>query len=77
MLYDPAPLNDLGDPGHDMSAYMNYSGGGLSYDYRRSRRMEHDEPAEPAEPAELAEPPARAMACATAVGSRSAMAPRA
>ena len=49
MLYDPAPLNDLGDPGHDMSAYMNYSGGGLSYDYRRSRRMEHDEPAEPAE----------------------------
>ena len=52
MLYDPAPLNDLGDPGHDMSAYMNYSGGGLSYDYRRSRRMELDEPAEAAEPAE-------------------------
>ena len=43
MLYDPAPLNDLGDPGHDMSAYMNYSGGGLSYSYRRSLRMAHDE----------------------------------
>ena len=55
MLYDPAPLNDLGDPGHDMSAYMNYSGGGLSYGYRRSRRMEHDEPGEAAEPGEASE----------------------
>jgi hypothetical protein len=40
MLYDPAPLNDMGDPGWDMSAYANYSGGALSYTYRRrTRRM--------------------------------------
>ena len=39
MLYDPAPLNDLGDPGWDMSAYMNYSSGVQSYTYTR-RRMD-------------------------------------
>ena len=39
MLYDPAPLNDLGDPGWDMSAYANYSGGSQNYEYGR-RRME-------------------------------------
>ena len=37
MLYDPAPLNDLGDPGHDMSEYMNYSGGAQSFTYDRRR----------------------------------------
>ena len=35
MLYDPAPLNDPGDAGWDMSAYANYSGGVQSYNYRR------------------------------------------
>ena len=35
MLYDPAPLNDPGDPGHDMSAYANYSSGAQSFTYRR------------------------------------------
>ena len=40
MLYDPAPLNDLGDPGWDMSAYANYSGGAQSFTYRsRTRRV--------------------------------------
>ena len=27
MLYDPAPYNDMGDPGHDMSKYMDYNNG--------------------------------------------------
>ncbi|EOD39164.1 hypothetical protein EMIHUDRAFT_223628, partial [Emiliania huxleyi CCMP1516] len=36
MLYDPAPLNDPADPGHDMSRWANYSGGGQSYTYRRA-----------------------------------------
>ena len=35
MLYDPAPLNDLGDPGWDMSAYEAYSSGGQTFTYRR------------------------------------------
>ena len=40
MLYDPAPLNDMGDPGWDMSAYANYSGGAQSFTYRsRTRRV--------------------------------------
>ena len=39
MLYDPAPLNDPGDPGWDMSPYANYSGGAQSYTYRRRRAL--------------------------------------
>ena len=39
MLYDPAPLNDAGDTGHDMSAFMNYSNGAQSYNYRRRRKL--------------------------------------
>ena len=47
MLYDPAPLNDLGDKGWDMSKYSNYSSGVQSYTYadggggrrRRLRRV--------------------------------------
>ena len=35
MLYDPAPLNDRGDPGWDMSAYAAYTGGGQTFSYRR------------------------------------------
>ena len=35
MLYDPAPYNDPGDPGWDMSAYAAYSGGGQTFSYRR------------------------------------------
>lgn len=35
MLYDPAPLNDPGDPGHDMSPWVNYSAGLQSFNYRR------------------------------------------
>ena len=37
MLYDPAPLNDPGDPGWDMGPYMNYSEGVQNYVYRRRR----------------------------------------
>ena len=39
MLYDPAPLNDPGDPGHDMSQYEDLLEqlGGL-FTYRRERR---------------------------------------
>ena len=39
MLYDPAPLNDLGDPGWDMSAYVDTleDHGGL-FTYRRRAR---------------------------------------
>ena len=36
MLYDPAPLNDLGDPGHDMGPYMNFSSGQQTFTYRRT-----------------------------------------
>ena len=39
MLYDPAPQNDLSDPGHDMSAYAEYSGGVKSFTYRQRRRQ--------------------------------------
>ena len=39
MLYDPAPLNDPGDAGWDMSPYLNYSGGAQSYTYRRRRAL--------------------------------------
>ena len=35
MLYDPAPLNDPGDPGWDMGPHMNYSAGVQNYAYRR------------------------------------------
>jgi hypothetical protein len=40
MLYDPAPLNDPGDPGWDMSPYANYSSGAQSYTYRRRRALD-------------------------------------
>lgn len=43
MLYDPAPYNDLTDPGHDMSAYMAYSGGGGSFSYRQLQEEPADE----------------------------------
>ena len=39
MLYDPAPYNDLGDPGHDMSAYMEYNNGQQSFTFRRRRSL--------------------------------------
>ena len=35
MLYDPAPLNDPGDRGYDMSNYSKYSGGVESFTFRR------------------------------------------
>ena len=35
MLYDPAPYNDPGDPGWDMSAYMAYNNGAQTFTYRR------------------------------------------
>lgn len=35
MLYDPAPLNDPSDPGHDMQEFANYSSGVQSFSYRR------------------------------------------
>ena len=35
MLYDPAPYNDPGDPGHDMSKYMAYNNGQQSFTFRR------------------------------------------
>merc|ERR1719272_2202401 len=56
MLYDPAPLNDMGDPGWDMSAYANYSGGAQSYTYRRRTSMERAEPGVRAEPRVQTEP---------------------
>ena len=37
MLYDPAPLNDPGDPGHDMSAYVERCGDSEVFTYRRHR----------------------------------------
>ena len=40
MLYDPAPLNDLGWHTHDMSDYMNYSNGVQSFGYRRRASAE-------------------------------------
>ncbi|KOO24193.1 fibrocystin-l [Chrysochromulina tobinii] len=35
MLYDPAPYNDPGDPGWDMSAYAAYNNGAQTFTYRR------------------------------------------
>ena len=35
MLYDPAPYNDLGDPGWDMSRFMAYNNGAQTFTYRR------------------------------------------
>jgi hypothetical protein len=43
MLYDPAPLNDPGDPGHDMSGYAARCGAdGADFSYRRDRRALRD-----------------------------------
>eukprot|EP00966_Prymnesium_polylepis_P103629 2399280-Prymnesium_polylepis.1 len=44
MLYDPAPLNDPGDAGHDMSRWANYSSGVQSFTYRRRRAADVDSP---------------------------------
>ena len=43
MLYDPAPYNDPGDPGWDMSAYMEYNNGQQSFTYRRRSLLEKRE----------------------------------
>lgn len=43
MLYDPAPYNDLSDPGWDMSRYEAYSDGVQSFAYRRLADEEHHE----------------------------------
>ena len=40
MLYDPAPYNDPGDPGWDMSAYEAYNNGAQSLSYRRLQEAE-------------------------------------
>ena len=42
MLFDPAPHNDPGDPGWDMSAYAKYSGGSATFSNRRLEERPSD-----------------------------------